>query len=189
MKSLQEAQENFIREWGRMSSSWGINRTMAQIHALLFVTGIPHTMDEICERLGISRGNASMNLRNLNDWGVVRRFRVKGERYDRYVADADVLTMVARVARERKRRELDPTQNVIRDCLNILATEGNESEVVSFRRRLNDLLGLFELIDAVFRVTFATDEQFKSLIKQRENIQAILDEASQNKAKSRKIKW
>lgn len=188
MKGLQEAQENFIREWGRMSNGWGINRTMAQIHALLFVTGTPHTMDEICERLGISRGNASMNLRNLNDWGVVRRFRTKGERYDRYVADLDVLTMVARVVRERKRRELDPTRDVIHDCLRILSTEGEEPEVMSFRERLKDLLGLFELIDTVFRVTFASDEQFRSLIKQRENIQAILECASPNKAKSRKIK-
>src|SRR5581483_4147962 len=81
-RSSQAVLDRFVLEWGRMSSNWGINRTMAQIHALLFMSSKPLTMDEICERLAISRGNASMSLRNLMDWGVIKRYRHKGERHD-----------------------------------------------------------------------------------------------------------
>ena len=86
---LEKAQEQFILEWGRMSSNWGINRTMAQIHALLFVSGVPLEVNEIMDRLQISRGNASMNLRELMDWGIVRRFRQPGDRKDVYISDTD----------------------------------------------------------------------------------------------------
>src|ERR1700691_1832401 len=112
---VAEAQDRFILEWGRMSSSWGINRTMAQIHALLFVSGVPLEVNEIMDRLQISRGNASMNLRELIDWGIVRRFRQPGDRKDVYISDTDPYQMFLRVVRERKRRELDPTAEGIRD--------------------------------------------------------------------------
>jgi DNA-binding transcriptional regulator GbsR (MarR family) len=106
--NLERAQDQFILEWGRMSSSWGINRTMAQIHALLFVSGVPLEVNEIMDRLQISRGNASMNLRELMDWGVVRRFRHPGERKDTYVSESDPYQMFVRIIKERKRREIDP---------------------------------------------------------------------------------
>src|SRR4051794_23106958 len=86
---LVQVQDQFILEWGRMSSSWGINRTMAQIHALLFTSTNPLTVDEIMDRLLISRGNASMSLRDLMDWGIVRRFRRPGERKDTYTSETD----------------------------------------------------------------------------------------------------
>src|SRR3569832_1674409 len=98
-----------------MSDSWGINRTMAQIHALLFVSGKALDVNDIMKRLHISRGNASMNLRELMDWGIVRRFRQPGYRKDTYVSDSDPFQMFLRVAKERKRRELDPTAEVIRE--------------------------------------------------------------------------
>ena len=79
-RAIYDVQEQFIMEWGRMSSSWGINRTMAQIHALPFITGKPFSMDDIIDRLHISRGNASMNLRDLIEWGIIRRFRRPGDR-------------------------------------------------------------------------------------------------------------
>ncbi len=87
-RTIYDVQEQFIMEWGRMSSSWGINRTMAQIHALLFITGKPYSMDEIIERLHISRGNASMNLRDLMEWGIIRRFRRPGDRKDIYLTES-----------------------------------------------------------------------------------------------------
>src|SRR5580658_5583532 len=117
---VSEAQDRFILEWGRMSSSWGINRTMAQIHALLFVTGESLEVNDIMDRLQISRGNASMNLRELMDWGIVRRFRCPGDRKDVYVSDTDPYQMFLRVVRERKRRELDPTADAIREVLTML---------------------------------------------------------------------
>jgi HTH-type transcriptional regulator, glycine betaine synthesis regulator len=157
---LLDAQNLFILEWGRMSSSWGINRTMAQIHALLFVTGQPHTVDEIIDRLQISRGNASMNLRDLMDWGIVRRFRSPGDRKDTYISESDPWQMFARVVRERKRRELDPTAAAIRECIAKLP-EGDQSEGSQvFRNRLSTLLEIFDILDAVYQRAFSSDQAF-----------------------------
>lgn len=153
--ALQQAQDQFILEWARMSSSWGINRTMAQIHALLFANMEPMTVDQIIERLRISRGNASMSLRDLMDWGIVRRFRRPGERKDTYASESDPWTMFAKVARERKRRELDPTAGAIRECIAMLP-DGEEAEVL--RKRLGDLLEVFDIIDAVYRQVLSTDK-------------------------------
>lgn len=155
---LRAAQDQFILEWGRMSSSWGINRTMAQIHGLLFITGAAMSADEIVDRLHISRGNASMNLRDLMDWGIVRRFRKPGERRDTYVSEADPWHMFARVARERKRRELDPTAGAIQECLARLPESAQAPEADLFRARLAALLEIFELIDAAYRQILSSDE-------------------------------
>lgn len=155
--AFEEAQEQFILEWGRMSSSWGINRTVAQIHALLFTSERPLSVDEIMDRLQISRGNASMNLRDLMEWGIVRRFRKPGERRDTYVSDHDPLTMFARVVRERKRREIDPTVTAIRDCIERLPGDDPDPQVVAFRNRLTGLLEIFAIIDKVYEQVFATD--------------------------------
>jgi DNA-binding transcriptional regulator GbsR (MarR family) len=170
ISKVKEAQDLFLQEWGRMSSSWGINRTMAQIHALLFITGSPHTMDEICERLHISRGNASMNLRGLMDWGVIRRFRNPGERHDVYLSDIDAVTMVARVIRERKRRELDPTVDALETCLQMLPQDGG----AVFRSRVEGLLHVFEMLDIVFAYALRTDEGFRELVQHRKEISALL---------------
>src|SRR5579862_1010198 len=140
LTNLERAQEQFILEWGRMSSSWGINRTMAQIHALLFVSGVPLEVNEIMDRLQISRGNASMNLRELIDWGIVRRFRQPGDRKDVYVSDTDAYQMFLRVVRERKRRELDPTAEGIREVLAALPEEDETEDVNRLRARLEALL-------------------------------------------------
>lgn len=159
--TLVAAQDLFILEWGRMSSSWGINRTMAQIHALLFVTGKPHSVDDIIERLQISRGNASMNLRDLMDWGIVRRFRRPGDRKDTYVSEADPWQMFARVVRERKRRELDPTAASIRECISKLPDEDKSEGAEVFRTRLSTLLEIFDILDAVYLRAFSTDRAFE----------------------------
>lgn len=161
---LQRAQEQFVLEWGRMSSSWGINRTMAQIHALLFITGEPLTVDEIMERLQISRGNASMNLRDLMDWGIVRRFRLPGERRDTYVCETEPLQMFARVARERKRREIDPTVGAIQECLARLDQEETDPATVGCRTRLSQLLEIFQLIDVVYQQAIATDDALQATL-------------------------
>jgi HTH-type transcriptional regulator, glycine betaine synthesis regulator len=160
--NLERAQEQFILEWGRMSSSWGINRTMAQIHALLFVSGVPLEVNEIMDRLQISRGNASMNLRELIDWGIVRRFRQPGDRKDVYVSDTDAYQMFLRVVRERKRRELDPTADAIREVLTILPEEKAE-DVTKLRARLEALLEIFQLIDVCFRQFLKSDTTLTEL--------------------------
>jgi HTH-type transcriptional regulator, glycine betaine synthesis regulator len=159
-ETLLRAQDQFILEWGRMSSSWGINRTMAQIHALLFVAGKPLTVDEIMQRLLISRGNASMSLRDLMDWGIVRRFRRPGERRDTYQSETDAWQMFARVVRERKRREIDPTARAIRECIAMLPDASESDEQLTFRNRLQGLLEVFDLLDAVYQQVFSTDNAF-----------------------------
>ncbi len=155
--NLQRAQDQFILEWGRMSSSWGINRTMAQIHALLFVSGVPLEVNEIMDRLQISRGNASMNLRELMDWGVVRRFRKPGDRKDTYLSETDPYQMFVRIVKERKRREIDPTNDAIREVLAKLPENDMGEGVQSLRTRLQALLEIFDLIDAAYRQVFGND--------------------------------
>ena len=157
---LLKAQDQFILEWGRMSSSWGINRTMAQIHALLFVVGEPLDMNEIMERLQISRGNASMNLRELMDWGIVRRSRRPGDRKDTYHSETDPYQMFLRVARERKRREIDPTVDAIRECIAMLPEEDASEGAATLRNRLQALLEIFELVDAAYKQIVLSDQGF-----------------------------
>lgn len=171
---VRAAQHSFILEWGRMSSHWGINPTMAQIHALLFVTGEPMAMDEIIERLGISRGNASMNLRDLIDWGVVRRFREAGARRDTYVADGDPVAMISRVVRERKRREIDPTVDALKNCLHM--ADGDSAAEITFREKIGTLLEVFSLIDAAFRFAMSSDERSRWLFDNRNEIKALLQQ-------------
>jgi DNA-binding transcriptional regulator GbsR (MarR family) len=172
---LLSAQDEFILEWGRMSSSWGINRTMAQIHALLFIVGEPMTVEEIIQRLEISRGNASMNLRDLLDWGVVRRFRKKGERKDRYLADTDALTMVARVIRERKRRELDPTVNALETCLAMLPDPSESERAIIARERIEGLMHVFDTINIAFKLAMSTDDRLRWIVEHRQQLSHLLE--------------
>jgi DNA-binding transcriptional regulator GbsR (MarR family) len=157
LSNLQRAQDQFIREWGRMSSSWGINRTMAQIHGLLFISGVPLEVNEIMDRLQISRGNASMNLRELMDWDVVRRFRQPGDRKDTYLSETDPYQMFVKIVKERKRREIDPTNDAIREVLAKLPENDTGEGVQALRSRLEALLEIFDLIDAAYRQVFGND--------------------------------
>lgn len=169
MSPLLQAQELFINEWGRMSSSWGINRTFAQILALLFITGEAMTVEQIMERLQISRGNASMNLRDLQDWGIVRKFRRPGERRDTYLAEGDPWQMFVRVVRERKRREIDPTVQAIQECIDKLPEDDRSEESVVCRSRLSELLEIFRLIDLVYSQAVATDRVYMSTVESIRN--------------------
>ena len=165
--NLERAQDLFVLEWGRMSSSWGINRTMAQIHALLFITGEPMDVNDIMDRLQISRGNASMNLRELMDWGIVRRHRQPGDRKDVYVSETDPYQMFLRVVRERKRREIDPTADAIREVIGKLPESDPSPETIALRRRLVSLLEIFDLIDAAYSQVFGAElslDKIKELI-------------------------
>jgi HTH-type transcriptional regulator, glycine betaine synthesis regulator len=161
--NLRQAQDQFILEWGRMSSSWGINRTMAQIHALLFVTGVPLEVNDIMDRLQISRGNASMNLRELMDWGIVRRFRRPGDRKDTYISETDPFQMFVRVVRERKRREIDPTVDAIRECIQRLPAADTSEGAQTLRARLEALLEIFELLNAAYTEVFGAERSLKEM--------------------------
>src|SRR5579862_1311930 len=115
-QSLRVAQDLFIRRWGEMGQTWGINRTMAEIHAFLYITGLPQCTDDVMERLNISRGNASMSLRALCDWGIIRRLHRRGERREYFESLSYVWEMFSIIAAERKRREMDPVLETIKQC-------------------------------------------------------------------------
>lgn len=112
----ETSREEFIAQWGALGSNWGINRTMAQIHALLMTAPESMHTEEIMERLQVSRGNANTNLRELVGWGLVRGVVKKGERREYFEAEKDVWKMFVTIARERKRRELDPALSVLKNC-------------------------------------------------------------------------
>lgn len=105
---VDDAQDRFISSWGQMASAWGISRTMAEVHALLYITGRALNTDDVIERLQISRGNASMSLRSLQDWGLIARVHRRGDRKEYFEAESDVWAIFKTIARERKKRELDP---------------------------------------------------------------------------------
>ena len=119
-QQLFTAQDLFIRRWGEMGQTWGINRTMAEIHALLYITAQPLCTDDVMERLNISRGNASMSLRALCDWGIIRRLHKRGERREYFESLSDVWEMFSIIAAERKRREMDPVLETIKQCQQML---------------------------------------------------------------------
>jgi DNA-binding transcriptional regulator GbsR (MarR family) len=105
---VEEAKRQFIAAWGSFGSNWGVNRTMAQIHALLLVSSRPLSADEVMQDLNISRGNANMNLRELINWGLVERSLISGQRKEYFLAEKDIWKVAKTIARERKKRELEP---------------------------------------------------------------------------------
>jgi len=119
-QQLKTVQDLFIRRWGEMGQTWGINRTMAEIHAFLYITAQPQCTDDVMERLNISRGNASMSLRALCDWGIIRRLHKRGERREYFESLSDVWEIFSIIAAERKRREMDPVLETIKQCQKML---------------------------------------------------------------------
>lgn len=149
---LTEIETRFVDLWGTMSSLWGINPTMSRIHGLLYITGAALTMDEMMERLAISRGNVSMNLAKLVEWGLVRREHRRGDRKERYASVSDVWEMFTRVAAQRKRREIDPVLTTLRQCRDELSAEGlgelaATPDAKERYRRVDDLLAFLQLMD------------------------------------------
>ena len=153
-RRLEEVEEDFVGLWRRMSALWGISPTMAEIHGLLYITGAALSMDDIMARLGISRGNVSMNLSKLVEWGLVRQVHKRGDRRDYFESLSDVWEMFTLVAAQRKRREVDPVLNTLRRCKEQLAPEalgpgGDGPQAQDRRRRVNDLLSILSLIDGL----------------------------------------
>ncbi|MEM1095085.1 MAG: hypothetical protein AAGJ10_10815 [Bacteroidota bacterium] len=149
-----EALERFILFWGEMASAWGINRTMAQIHALLYISEDALDTDTIMERLQISRGNANMNLRSLVSWSLVRKVHQPGSRKDFFYAEKDVWQMAARIIRERERREIRPVVAQLQECREILLSEskgvdgslGKRDE--QFIERIDNLMDLTRMLES-----------------------------------------
>jgi DNA-binding transcriptional regulator GbsR (MarR family) len=145
---LQQARDEFVSQWGAIGSAWGINRTMAQIHALLITAPAPLSTDDVMAELKISRGNAHSNLRDLVSWGLVRSVVRKGERKEFFEAEKDVWLMFCIVIRERRRRELRPALGVLKDCSE--RTKGLKgTDAVAFNKQLNALSDFLQLADRV----------------------------------------
>lgn len=117
--NLEEGKQKFIESWGKMASDWGINRTMAQVHALLLIAPEPLTAAQVMEELGISSGNANMNLRALMDWGLVHKQLKTGERKEFYYAEKDMWTVVRQIIIQRKKKELEPMLKVLDDVAGV----------------------------------------------------------------------
>jgi DNA-binding transcriptional regulator GbsR (MarR family) len=135
---LTKARDEFVTQWGALGSTWGINRTMAQIHALLMVTPKALTTDEIMAELQISRGNAHGNLRDLVGWGLVRSVVRKGERKEYFESEKDVWKMFCTIVRERKRREIEPAMGVLKTCME-WTTDLKSEEAKAFKKQLKAL--------------------------------------------------
>lgn len=143
---LHPAIERFILHWGEMGGQWGVNRSVSQIHALLYVTERSLTAEEIAAVLGIARSNVSNSLKELLTWELIRRVPVRGDRREHFEAEADVWEMVSRIAAGRKAREIDPALAVLRSC--VADFEGDKSINPVAAKRLKEMLAFTETIDA-----------------------------------------
>jgi len=139
---LTPIMQKFILHWGEMGTRWGINRTVAQIHALLFLSAKPLDAEEIATTLDVARSNVSNSLRELQSWGIVRVTHVLGDRRDHFECMKDVWEMFRLILDERKKRECDPTLNLLRESVALARKPGNADAYA--RDRLSDMLGFFE---------------------------------------------
>jgi DNA-binding transcriptional regulator GbsR (MarR family) len=147
MKDLPPVAQKFILHWGEMGTRWGINRTVAQVHALLFLSEKPLPADEIAETLGVARSNISNSLRELQNWGIVRIIHLAGDRRDHFESMKDVFAMFRVIARERKKREIEPTLRVLHDCID---ESGKSKSAPYTRERLAELLNFFEIATTAY---------------------------------------
>ena len=148
MTRLPPTAQKFVLHWGEMGTRWGINRTVAQIHALLFLSKKPLPADEIARALSIARSNVSNSLRELQNWGIVRVVHILGDRRDHFESMKDVFEMFRVIARERKKREIDPTVQMLRQSIG--ETNRQKAADPYTRDRLIDLLNFFELANSAY---------------------------------------
>ena len=155
---LTEAKQQFISSWGAFGTHWGINRTMAQIHALLLISPDPVTQDDIMEELNISRGNTNMNIRELINWGLVERVILPGERKEFFTAEKDIWKVVKQIVKERKKRELEPMMQLL-DKLQDVEGDKKDKKVKTF----------VDTISSIKRLGLQADKTLDVMIKAEEN--------------------
>ena len=146
MTSLSPVQQKFILHWGEMGTRWGINRTVAQIHALLFVSPKPLNAEDIVQVLGVARSNVSNSLKELQGWGIVKRVHVMGDSRDHFESMKDVWEMFRVVLDERKKREIDPTERLLREC--IAESEKDKETDEYTEKKLRELAEFFDTTTA-----------------------------------------
>lgn len=155
---LSEAKEKYIQTWGTFATNWGINRTMAQVHALLLANGKPLSTDEVMEQLEISRGNANMNLRALIDWGIVKKEFIKGDRKEYFIAEKDVWFLFKQITKERRKREIEPVISFLEELKNI---EDNDSEEAKeFIKLMQDFSSVTGKINNIMDLAIKSDDHW-----------------------------
>src|SRR5438046_3206976 len=167
---LEEVEDRFVDLWDSMSSLWGISPTMARIHGLLHITGADLTMDDIMARLGISRGNVSMNLSKLVEWGLVRRVHKRGDRRDYYESLSDVWEMFTLVASQRKRREIDPILTTLRRCKEelspeVLGAKADQPEARARFQRVSELLTFLTRMESLAHRFFESHRGLRAAVE------------------------
>lgn len=139
--------QKFIVHWGEMGEKWGINRTIAQIHGLLYLSPEPLNAEEICETLSLARSTVSVGLHELESWGIIRVVHTLGDRTDRFEIKGDVYEMFRFIVEYRKRREVDPTLQMLRESMNELESSGDTHT----RQKIGEMLALFETSDSLYQ--------------------------------------
>lgn len=145
---LSPTMQKYVLHWGEMGTRWGVNRTVAQIHALLFLANEPLPAEDIAETLGVARSNVSTSLKELQSWGLVRISHLAGDRRDHFVALQDVWEIFRVIMEERKRREIDPTLSVLRDCA---VDADNDADLeAATRAKMEQVLAFMEMLSASY---------------------------------------
>ena len=155
---LTDAKQQFISSWGAFGTQWGINRTMAQIHALLLVSTKSLTQDEIMEELSISRGNVNMNIRELIGWGLVDRVIIAGERKEYFTAEKDIWKVATQIIKERKKRELDPMIKLL-----------GQLEKIDGDKKDKEVQQFIQVIGSIKKLGLQADKTLDVMIKAEEN--------------------
>ena len=154
---LAEAKLKYIQTWGSLATNWGVNKTMAQVHALLLVSTKPMSAEDIMETLQISRGNVNMNVRALIDWGIVQKEFVVGERKEFFIAVKDIWELFKQIAKERKKREIEPVIKVLKELQDI---NDDTEEGKEFKKVLTDLSKVTTTVNNILDKAIKADEHW-----------------------------
>ena len=170
---LTATQQKFILHWGEMGSRWGVNRTVAQIHALLYLSLQPLNAESISETLGVARSNVSTSLKELQSWGLVKVVHEMGDRRDYFVSHKDVWDIFMVILEERKRRELDPTLTILREC--VLEGEDDPQTDPEIKERIENTLNFVEQLTGWFEQMKRLDRKtLTKLMKMGAKVQGLL---------------
>lgn len=170
---LSPVQQRFVLHWGEMGARWGLNRTVAQVHALLLISEKPLNAEELAETLAVARSNISNSIRELQGWGIVRLVHVLGDRRDHFECTKDPWEMFRAVLEERKRREVDPTLHLLRECVREIKREKGKD--VYTGERLRELLEFMELTSSWYnQVVHLPPETIAKFMRVGDRIQKLI---------------
>ena len=167
---LSAATEKFVLHWGEMGTRWGVNRTQGQIHALLFITGLPLTAEEIAETLSVARSNVSTSLKELQNWGLVRATHQMGDRRDHFVGVQDIWEIFFLIVDGRRKREIDPTVGLMRECVKDAEAAGDPAldKLKGMQDFLELMLGAYEQVKQI------PPQAMLQLVKTAQQMQAAM---------------